>query len=94
MNKDFNDKWLMLENDSIDSATISARKLSSVIGVDFLDKKPFIARIITPDARNFYTIVDMHGNHKPIEEFHAKTWSELLIALDLAGCLFDEPRIP
>ena len=94
MDNDLNDKWLMFSyysnasNPNIDNCC--ARKMSKITGVDF--NHGYISCIVI-DSQVFSYIYDAKCQCFDISDLKAKSWSELLIALDLAGCLFDEPRI-
>lgn len=104
MDNNLNDKWLMLSyssnvtdyssnatNPNPDNYCYCARKMSKITGVDF--NTEYISCIII-DSQSFSYIYDTKYQCFDISDLKAKSWSELLIALDLAGCLFDEPRIP
>lgn len=104
MDKNLNDKWLMLSyslnateyfsnatDSNPDNYCYCARKMSKITGVDF--NYGYISHIII-ETQLFSYIYDAKYQCFDILNFKAKSWSELLIALDLAGCLFDEPRIP
>ena len=97
MDNDLNDKWLMLSYSSNaidpnqDNYCYCARKMSKITGVDF--NHGYISNIII-GSQSFSYIYDAKCQCFDILNFKAKSWSELLIDLDLANCLFDEPRIP
>ena len=98
MDNNLNDKWLMLSyysSNTIDpnpyNYSYCARKMSKITGVDF--DHGYISYIII-DSQSFSRIYNVKYQCFDILDLKAKSWSEFLIALDLAGCLFDEPRIP
>ena len=105
MDNDLNDKWLILSYSSNvtdyssnaidpnpDNYCYCARKMSKITSVDF--NHGYISNIAIDSSQSFSYIYDTKYQCFDILDFKAKSWSELLIALDLAGCLFDEPRIP
>lgn len=75
MDKNLNDKWLLLKQYCSPTEHIYARKMSSVIGVDFdMNKhKRTIRQIATPESINFSWIVDSTGKDKAIIDFNAKS---------------------
>ena len=97
MDNDLNDKWLILSYSSNtidpnpDNYCYCARKMSKITGVDF--NNGYISDIVI-DSQSFSYIYDTKYQCFDISYLKAKSWSELLIALDLANCIFDEPRIP
>ena len=89
-----NEKWLMMQ-EFRGRFPIAARKLSAIIGFDYRINSAIIDAICTNGGSNgcFRYVLDHNMDLIAIEDLKAKSWHELLIALDLANCLFDEPRI-
>ena len=90
-----NEKWLMLQ-ELCGPFPVAARKLSAIIGFDYRPNSTIIDNICTNGSQNGYFrfVLDHKMNLILIADLKAKTWHELLIALDLANCIFDEPKIP
>ena len=86
-------RWIISYADSSANAlpTQTFCNVSSASVVSFEDNR--IIRLTICGGYVINEVFSKDGSSKEIEDFHAKSLSELLVKLDLEGYLFDEPSI-